>query len=169
MGACARHCTTRRYEAGAQMAEETQDAKKSSPHGVIATCAVTALVGFCYIAALLFSMPDLLDAEAGDNPVVTIFVHSCGQRLGLALAALVIVNCFFAGMSSLTVTSRIGFAMIRDGAFPYSRALQRVNPHTHTPIRAVSLSLILALLHAVALSSCLSVTVCTACLHGRHP
>lgn len=39
----------------------------------------------------------------------------------LAMTALLLVNTFFAGFSSLTVTSRIGYAMARDLAFPYSK------------------------------------------------
>jgi len=46
---------------------------------------------------------------------------------------------FFAGISSVTVTSRIAFAMARDGAFPGSRILYHVNPYTKSPIRTVFL------------------------------
>jgi amino acid transporter len=36
----------------------------------------------------------------------------------VTLSVILLVNYFFAGFSSLTVTSRIGFAMARDKAFP---------------------------------------------------
>ena len=46
-------------------------------------------------------------------------------------------------VSSLTVTSRIGFALARDGAFPGSEFLRRVNPVTKSPIQMVVLVLVI--------------------------
>jgi amino acid transporter len=39
----------------------------------------------------------------------------------------------------MTVTSRIGFAMARDGAFPFSKHLYKINPKTKTPDRVILL------------------------------
>ena len=50
------------------------------------------------------------------------------------MTAMLIVNLFFAGFSSLTVTSRIGYAMARDGAFPCSKFLRYISPSTKTPV-----------------------------------
>ena len=44
-------------------------------------------------------------------------------------------------VSSLTVTSRIGFALARDGAFPGSQYLRRVNATTKSPVQMVLLVL----------------------------
>ena len=57
----------------------------------------------------------------------------------LSMAVLLLINCFFAGFSSLTVTSRIGFAMARDGAFPYSEKLRYVHPKTKSPVAMIFL------------------------------
>lgn len=48
----------------------------------------------------------------------------------ISMTALLIVNLFFAGFSSLTVTSRIGYAMARDGALPFSKYFKGVNKKT---------------------------------------
>jgi choline transport protein len=45
-------------------------------------------------------------------------------------------------MSSVTVTSRIGFAMARDDAFPWSSWLKVVNPWVGVPLRVVLLVVI---------------------------
>lgn len=58
----------------------------------------------------------------------------------LAMTCMLMVNLFFAGFSSMTVTSRIGFAMARDGAFPFSEVLYKVNPKTKTPDRVIILT-----------------------------
>ena len=49
------------------------------------------------------------------------------------MTALLVVNLFFAGFSSLTVTSRIGFAMARDGALPFGSVLSKVNNFNQAP------------------------------------
>ena len=51
--------------------------------------------------------------------------------------AVVIISTFFAGISSLTVTSRIAFAMARDGAFPGSDRLRAVWPVTQSPVMTI--------------------------------
>jgi amino acid transporter len=43
------------YEGGAHMAEETTEATKSAPKGIIMTCVATALTGFTYLLGLLYA------------------------------------------------------------------------------------------------------------------
>ena len=57
----------------------------------------------------------------------------------LILTVMLIINLFFAGFSSMTVTSRIGFAMARDGGLPLSIYLYKINPRTLTPDRIIFL------------------------------
>jgi amino acid transporter len=57
----------------------------------------------------------------------------------IAMSVLVLINLFFAGFSSMTVTSRIGFAMARDNAFPGSKFLYHVTPINKVPDRQVIL------------------------------
>jgi amino acid transporter len=74
------------------------------------------------------------ESRQSDYAVVNLFVAAFTSADGVykkggavAMTALLIVNIFFAGFSSMTVTSRIGFAMARDGAFPFSNILYKVN------------------------------------------
>ncbi len=62
------------------------------------------------------------------------------------MTSLLIINMFFAGFSSMTVTSRIGFAMARDGAFPYSSYLYKVSNKTKAPDRIIGLVFVLDVL-----------------------
>jgi len=82
-----------------------------------------------------------------DYPVVNLFVKAFTSADGkeyrkggaVAMTSLLIINIFFAGFSSMTVTSRIGFAMARDGAFPGSHLLYKINPKTKSPDRIIFL------------------------------
>ena len=137
------------YESGAHMAEETTNASKSAPLGILYTCIATMFTGFFYIMGLLYAlnndipsvMADDGEYNISDQVVANIFqkTFSNGPKNlnkagALALTGMLIVNLFFAGFSSLTVTSRIGYAMARDGAFPCSNFLRYINPSTKTPV-----------------------------------
>ena len=78
-------------------------------------------------------------ATVSGSSIADLYVAACGATTGRALIALLIINVFFAGISSLTVTSRIAYAMARDGAFPYSWAIRPVSPFTKTPLATVAL------------------------------
>lgn len=124
------------YEAGAHMAEETRDARTSAPWGIVATVLMCAVFGLVYILGLLFATPDITNL---DVPVRDIYTSAAGTSGGLALMVLLIICFFFAGMSSTTVTSRIVFAMVRDGAMPFSKVFYSVNQYTKSPVRSVFL------------------------------
>jgi amino acid transporter len=62
------------------------------------------------------------------------------------MTSLLLVNVFCAGFSSMTVTTRIGFAMARDRAFPYSKQLHRVSSKTKAPDAIILVVLILDIL-----------------------
>ena len=90
--------------------------------------------------------------------------------------AILIISTFFAGISSLTVTSRIAFAMARDGAFPASSYIRVIYPATKSPLATVALVfivdallLLLPLGTTVALTAVLSITVIGALALARPP
>ncbi|CAF1531101.1 unnamed protein product, partial [Adineta ricciae] len=55
------------YEAGAHLAEETQSAGKAAPHGIVGTCICSAIVGFVYLLALLFAIPNVTNFMEVNN------------------------------------------------------------------------------------------------------
>lgn len=144
------------YEGGAHMAEETKNASSSAPKGIILTCVVTGITGLVYIAGLLYACNGKIHEQfsgESDYPVVNIYIQSFTNKLGqhnklgsVTMTSLLLVNLFCAGFSSMTVTSRIGFAMARDRAFPFSKALHRVNATTKAPDTMILLVFIMDVL-----------------------
>ncbi|CDW88429.1 apc amino acid permease [Stylonychia lemnae] len=137
------------YEGGAHMAEETKNASSSAPWGIVYTCLASAFTGIIYITGLLYScqnyIQEILDGNS-DQAVVNIYALAFTDSNGhvklagsLILTVMLIINLFFAGFSSMTVTSRIGFAMARDGGLPLSSYLYKLNPRTLTPDRIIFL------------------------------
>jgi amino acid transporter len=62
------------------------------------------------------------------------------------MTALLVINIFFAGFSSMTLTSKIKFAMARDGAFPKYGFLYKVNSQTKAPARIIGFVFVLDVL-----------------------
>ncbi|CAF1095656.1 unnamed protein product [Rotaria sordida] len=134
------------YDAGAHLAEETQNASLAAPRGIIGTCVIGAVVGAAYLLALLFAIPDMAlfmennnDDNSSLNLAVAAYKLAVPRGGALALTILLVVNVYFGGMSSITVTSRIGFAMARDGVFPFSSSLRWIFPPTKAPLVIIAL------------------------------
>ncbi len=122
------------FLAGAHLAEETRGAGRAgkitlikknlssinlsfcilAPKGIIATCVCAAIIGFIYLLGLLFAIPNidsfLKKYNTNDesiNLAVATYELAAPHRVAMALTTLVILNVYFAGISSITVTSRI--------------------------------------------------------------
>ncbi|CAF1229978.1 unnamed protein product [Rotaria sp. Silwood1] len=157
------------YEAGAHMAEETRDAGRA---GIVGTCVCSAITGTVYLLALLFAIPNVtsfVENNSGINGTedlaVATYRLAVPLRGALALTILLIINMYFAGMSAITTTSRIGFAMARDGVFPFSIYLRWIFKPTKTPIANVffvfildSLLLLLQLASTTAFTNMIAIT-----------
>ena len=59
------------------------------------------------------------------------------QKTALAILGLTIIGGYFTGQGCMVAASRVTFAYARDGCFPGSWWIQRVNRHTRTPVNAV--------------------------------
>jgi amino acid transporter len=134
------------YEAGAHMAEETTNASVSSAHGLIYTTTASALTGLLYILGCLYAIPAKVGIFTAlhtyDVSISSLYAVATGNKVGLILTNVLVANLFVAGMSSFTVTTRITFALARDGAFPGSTHLRKVHDRTKSPIGSVALVLV---------------------------
>ncbi len=127
------------YEASAHMAEETGSASTAAPKGIINTVFATGIGGIVFILALLYSTTDIPDALAGptDNAATNVFVSSCGSKMGQFMSWIVVINIFFAGISSVAITGRITFSLMRDHAFPYGDFFSQVHPTYKSPVNSI--------------------------------
>lgn len=65
---------------------------------------------------------DTLEGKS-EQPVINIFSIAFNGKLpgALAMSILLAINVYLGGFSHMTVTTRVVFAMSRDGAFPGSK------------------------------------------------
>ena len=153
------------YEASAHMAEETNDAARNAPKGILWTCVATGIGGLGLLFTLLFCTQDIdavlyddddsyyLAGTNGQNATLVssaldtsyftgvasfnVFMTAAGPKFGAALCWLVVIVTFFAGLSSVAVTGRITFALARDDGFPFSKTVAQVHPYFKSPLMAI--------------------------------
>ncbi|XP_042979482.1 amino-acid permease BAT1 homolog isoform X2 [Carya illinoinensis] len=137
------------YDASAHMTEETKNADKNGPRGIISSIGISIIVGWGYILGVTFAVTNisyLLDEtnDAGGYAIAEIFYLAFKNRYGNGVGGIiclgvVAVAIFFCGMSSVTSNSRMAYAFSRDGAMPFSSVWHKVNKQ-EVPINAVWLS-----------------------------
>ena len=130
------------FDASAHMTEETHDAARSGPRGIVNSILVSLVAGWILLIGVTFAIQSYSGALGSDTgvPPVQIFLDALGATGGKLLLLIVIGAQFFCGMSSVTANSRMIYAFSRDGALPGSRIWHSISEHTRTPTNAVWLA-----------------------------
>jgi amino acid transporter len=137
------------FDASAHLSEETHNAARNAPIGVLTSIGVSAIFGFFLMLCLLFSIQDFA-ATVGTSygyPVVQVFVDVFGTKGAMAAMTLVIICVWHCGLFSLTSNSRMMFAFSRDGALP--AFFDAVDAKHHSPVRTICLAALLAFILAL--------------------
>jgi amino acid transporter len=130
------------YDASAHMTEETHNAARSGPRGIVMSIVVSLFAGWLLLIGITFAIqkaqyPTYTGALV---PPAQVFATAIGDT-GAKLLLLVAIGAqLFCGMSSVTANSRMIYAFSRDGALPGSAVWHRVNKRTRTPTNAIWLA-----------------------------
>ncbi len=124
------------YDASAHMTEETHDAARSGPRGIVMSIVVSLVAGWVLLIGLTFAIQSYDSATGTDTgvPPAQIFIDAVGSSMAKVLLVVVVGAQLFCGMSSVTANSRMIYAFSRDGALPGSSLLAQDQPedaHTH--------------------------------------
>jgi amino acid permease (GABA permease) len=136
------------YDASAHVAEETHDASRAAPRGIVLSVVVSVVAGFVLLFAITWSIQNY-EAERTTElglPPAQIFIDAVGHNMGTFLLFICMVAQWFCGMASVTANSRMTYAFSRDGALPGSRLWKQVNPRTGTPTNSIWLCVIIAVI-----------------------
>ena len=140
------------FDASAHMSEETHDAQRSAPRGIVYSVIISVIAGFVLLVAMNIGItPDKVFLGADGSTMVDGYTHALsffvppaqiwiddiGQTGGLFILLIVIGAQFYCGMSSVTANSRMIYAFSRDGAIPGSRFWHRINKRTRTPTNSI--------------------------------
>ncbi|MFL6121088.1 amino acid permease [Actinophytocola sp.] len=128
------------YDASAHMTEETHDAARSGPRGIVMSIIVSLVAGWVLLIGLTFAIQNYATEAGAAVPPAQIFLDAVGATGGKLLLLIAVGAQLFCGMSSVTANSRMIYAFSRDGALPGSSFWHRVNKRTRTPTNAVWLA-----------------------------
>ncbi|GJN16763.1 hypothetical protein PR202_gb03784 [Eleusine coracana subsp. coracana] len=127
------------YDTSAHMTEETKNADRSGPTGIMTSVALASIFGWIYLVALtsvVTDIPYLLNPnnDAGGYAIAQALYSTFHKRYGSGVGGIiclgvVAVAIFICGAANVTSDSRMGYAFSRDGAMPFSRFWHRLNKH----------------------------------------
>jgi len=130
------------FDASAHTSEETIDARRAVPRGMIVAVAVSAVFGFIMVCSFVLAMPDPAAAAKDGGNVFYNLLGNLPIPLWLtdALAIGIVIANYLCALACVTSTSRMVFAFARDGGLPGSRVLRHVSPTFRTPVYAIWLT-----------------------------
>ncbi|MGW4490417.1 amino acid permease [Streptomyces sp. NPDC004376] len=139
------------YDASAHLSEETRNAGRSAAQGIVRAIGWSWVAGFVLLASLIFAIQDYSGTltTATGVPPAQIFLDALGVTGAKILLLVVIGAQLFCGNAEVAACSRMVFAFSRDGALPGSTYWRRLSERTRTPVPAVWLSVIVALVLAL--------------------
>ncbi|RZC58099.1 hypothetical protein C5167_005402 [Papaver somniferum] len=151
------------YDASVHLVEETKNADRNGPKGIISAIVVSFIVGWGYLLGITFAVTDIPhllnpDKDAGGYAAAQLFYDAFKSRYGSGVGGIICfgvagVAVFFCGMGTITNNSRMVYAFSRDGAMPYSSVWHKLNKN-EVPVNAVWLSVCISF--CMALTSLLS-------------
>ncbi|HWU85729.1 MAG TPA: amino acid permease [Kofleriaceae bacterium] len=124
------------FDASAHTAEETRNAQRAVPRGMLTAVFWSALFGWLLVAAVLLAMPDMAEGAKKGSSVFAYALDSSGMPQGLksALAIGIVLSNYLCALAGMTSLSRMLYAFARDGGIPgASKFIRRVNPRHRTP------------------------------------
>jgi amino acid transporter len=131
------------YDASAHMSEETQNAARGAPRGVIMSIVVSAIFGYILALGVTFAIQDFKTTTAsGTFAVKTIFIESLGATTAKVMLAIIVGAQFYCGMSSITSASRMMYAFSRDRAVPGHQLWRRLNGQRVPYMAAIAIAVL---------------------------
>jgi len=135
------------FDASAHTSEETVDARRSVPRGMINAVVWSLVFGYVMSCSFVLAMPDPAKAAA-DGPNV-FFNLLAGLPVpdflkDLLYVGIVLAN-YLCALAGVTSTSRMVFAFSRDGGIWGSRLWRHVSPRYRTPVPAIWLTAALSI------------------------
>ncbi|MGC3989946.1 MAG: amino acid permease [Chthoniobacteraceae bacterium] len=126
------------YDASAHTSEETVDAARNVPKGILRSVIVSGIFGWVMVCALVLALPSVADgAKQGGNIFFWLMDQVIPKGLEIPLEILIVIGNFLCGLACVTSTSRMMYAFARDGGLPFSGALKKISA-THTvPVNAI--------------------------------
>ena len=135
------------FDTAGTFGEETVDAGRQAPRGVLSSVLVSGVVGVVFLLAIILSLKDIpktmADGLAGDFPVATTIQANLPQTIvgnftvGQLYLFVILASVFVCTLAIHGAASRMMFSMSRDRHLPLGGVWGSVNHTFKTPANAV--------------------------------
>ncbi|KAI9448435.1 amino acid transporter [Lactarius indigo] len=117
------------FDASGHIAEETKNASVVAGRGILSSAIATGVLGFITVILFLFCIPDLdtffaLDAP---QPFVQVYALALGKGPSIFMTAIAVLGLMMNTSIAIVASSRLIFAVARDGVLPLSGWIGRVD------------------------------------------
>lgn len=154
------------FDASAHISEETIDAAKNVPRGIVRSVLVSGLFGWLMLCAIVLAIPNMDEAASkGGDVFYWIMKTVLPGPLSIFLLVGIALAQYLCGLATVTSASRMMFAFARDGGLPVSRLLRRVSERSRTPSIAIWTVAVVALLFTALLPYTTVAAVCAVFLY----
>jgi amino acid transporter len=142
------------FESAGDIAEETRDASRQVPKGIIRSLLVGGLASFILVGALILAMPSSHSGYttaaglSGGVPYI-ISTNVSSKPIQDIILFLVCFAFFSCGTAVQGAGARVAFSYARDHAVPGHRLIRHISPRTETPVYAILLAAVIPALFAL--------------------
>ncbi|KAL9632199.1 MAG: hypothetical protein Q9164_005468 [Protoblastenia rupestris] len=136
------------YDAPFHLSEECSNANVAAPRAIVLTSGVGGVLGWflqMVVAYTVIDIDSVIESDLG-QPWASYLLQVLPQKTALAALGLTVATSFSMGQACMVSASRVTFAYARDGVFPCSWWISRVNRHTYTPVNAVWFNTVIGIL-----------------------
>jgi amino acid transporter len=135
------------WEASADLAEETQDPRKTAPKAMFRAVVVSGVAGFVvmwiWAAAIKGPLPKALTQQ---NTFFWVVDVNLSRYAGWFIATVGFISMMGCIIANIAVATRLLFSVSRDRLLPASKQLAIVHPRLKTPVVAITVLWILMVL-----------------------
>lgn len=134
------------FDTAGTFGEETVDASRQAPRGVLSALIISGVVGSVFLVAVILAIPSIPDAmaegQAGGFPIATTIATTLNQELlfGISVGEIylfvILASVFVCTLAIQGAASRMMFSMSRDRHLPGGRIWGHVSPTFRTPTYA---------------------------------
>ena len=134
------------FDTAGTFGEETLDASRQAPRGVLASIWISGAVGLVFLLAIILSIKDIpaaiAEGLAGGFPIATTIQANLtgelfgGITVGEVYIFVILVSVFVCTLAIQGAATRMMYSMSRDGHLPLGKIWGHVSPTFRTPANA---------------------------------
>ncbi|KAI7432389.1 amino acid transporter, partial [Hortaea werneckii] len=143
------------FEASGHISEETKDASRVAARGIFWSAVASALIGFPLVILFLFCLPnlDVLYSLNAPQPFVEIYAMTMGRGGHVFMNIICILGLIFNTTIAGVASSRLIWAVARDGVLPFSGWISKVSEKKEPTNAIIVMHTVAALLLCTILPS----------------